>query len=135
MADDEHAVCSIYMMIFPTETLFFANCTVNIEPDAERLAAITAVTAQSVKRLGIEPRIALLSFSDFGSARHPQSEKVAAAVALLHRRDPDLVVDGEMQADTAVVESLLRARYPFSRLKGAANVLVFPDLNAANISS
>jgi malate dehydrogenase (oxaloacetate-decarboxylating)(NADP+) len=133
VAGREHALCSIYMMIFPNETYFFADCTVNIDPDAERLAAITLAAASFVKRLGIEPQIALLSFSNFGSARHPESEKVAEAVRLLHERYPDLAVDGEMQADTAVVESLLKSRYPFARLRGPANVLIFPDLNAANI--
>ncbi len=133
VADQEHALCSIYMMILPNETYFFADCTVNINPDAERLAAITLATAGFVRQLGIEPQIALLSFSDFGSARHPESEKVARAVRLLHERYPDLAVDGEMQADTAVVESLLKNRYPFARLRRPANVLIFPDLNAANI--
>ena len=78
--------------------------------------------------------MALLSFSNFGSTRHPESDKVADAVRLVQQRYPDLEVDGEMQADTAVVASILRNRYPFSRLRGAANVLVFPDLNAANTS-
>ena len=129
---EERAVCGIYMMILPDETYFFSDCTVNIEPDAERLADIASATANFVRRLGIEPKVAMLSFSNFGSVRHPQSDKVAAAVKTLHQRQPDLMVDGEMQADTAVVESMLKKRYPFSRLQTAANVLVFPDLNAAN---
>ena len=116
------------MMVLPNDTYFFADCTVNIDPDERRLADIASVTAQFVRRLGIQPQIALLSFSNFGSARHPQSDKVAAAVRILHEREPDLAVDGEMQADTAVVKSLLLDRYPFSRLQDTANVLVFPDL-------
>jgi malate dehydrogenase (oxaloacetate-decarboxylating)(NADP+) len=133
-APDHPAVCSIYMMILPQETYFFADCTVNIEPDATQLADIASATARFVWRLGIEPRVAMLSFSNFGSARHPASIKVAEAVSLLHRREPALMVDGEMQADTAVVASILKERYPFARLRTAANVLVFPDLNSANIA-
>ena len=130
----EHAVCAIYMLLLPQGTFFLADTTVNIEPDAERLAAIARATANFVSRLGIEPRVAMLSFSNFGSARHPGSAKVAEAVRLLHAREPDLIADGEMQADTAVVESLLQSRYPFSRLQKRANVLIFPDLDAANIA-
>ncbi|HTI05444.1 MAG TPA: NADP-dependent malic enzyme [Gemmatimonadales bacterium] len=125
-------VSGIYMMIFRQQTLFFADATVNIEPDAETLAEIATATAGFVSRLGIEPRVALLSFSNFGSVKHPSAAKVQQAVALLHAREPDLQVDGEMQADTAVVERILTKVYPFSKLRGPANVLIFPDLNAAN---
>ena len=127
-------VSGIYMLVFPQQTLFFADCTVNIEPDAETLVEIASATAEFVGRLGIEPRVALLSFSNFGSVRHPAADQVQQAVALLHGREPSLQVDGEMQADTAVVERILSKTYPFSRLRGAANVLVFPNLDAANIS-
>src|SRR5439155_1255484 len=95
-------VSGIYMLVFPLQTLFLADCTVNIDPDAETLAEIASATAEFVGRLGIEPRVALLSFSNFGSVRHPAAEKVQQAVALLHGREPSLQVDGEMQADTAV---------------------------------
>ena len=87
-----------------------------------------------VRTFGIEPRVAMLSFSNFGSVRHEAAKKVADAVAILRERDPDLVVDGEMQADTAVDETILRATYPFSTLKEPANVLIFPDLSAGNIA-
>jgi malate dehydrogenase (oxaloacetate-decarboxylating)(NADP+) len=127
-------VSGIYMLVLPQQTFFFADCTVNIDPDAETLAEIASATAQFVHRLGIEPRVALLSFSNFGSVRHPTADKVQQAVALLHEREPALQADGEMQADTAVVERILMKTYPFSRLKGAANVLIFPSLDAANIS-
>jgi malate dehydrogenase (oxaloacetate-decarboxylating)(NADP+) len=127
-------VSGIYMVVQPQQTLFFADCTVNIDPDAETLAEIASATAQFVGRLGIEPRVALLSFSNFGSVRHPAAQKVAQAVALLQQREPTLQVDGEMQADTAVVERLLTKTYPFSKLRGPANVLIFPTLDAANIS-
>ena len=127
-------VSGIYMMVLPQQTFFFADCTVNIDPDAETLAEIASAAAQFVQRLGIEPRVALLSFSNFGSVRHPAADKVQRAVALLHEREPALQADGEMQADTAVVERILMKTYPFSKLKGAANVLIFPNLDAANIS-
>jgi len=127
-------VSGIYMMIFRQQTFFFADTTVNIEPDAETLAEIATATANFVLRLGVEPRVAMLSFSNFGSVKHPQARKVQQAVSLLHERVPDLQVDGEMQADTAVVERILTRVYPFTKLRGPANVLIFPDLNAANIA-
>jgi malate dehydrogenase (oxaloacetate-decarboxylating)(NADP+) len=127
-------VSGIYMMIFRQQTFFFADTTVNIEPDAETLAEIATATANFVLRLGVEPRVAMLSFSNFGSVKHPQARKVQQAVSLLHERVPDLQVDGEMQADTAVVERILTRVYPFAKLRGPANVLIFPDLNAANIA-
>jgi malate dehydrogenase (oxaloacetate-decarboxylating)(NADP+) len=127
-------VSGIYMMIFRQQTFFFADTTVNIDPDAETLAEIATATAQFVTRLGVEPRVAMLSFSNFGSVKHPSAAKVQQAVALLHERDPHLQVDGEMQADTAVVERILNRVYPFSKLRSPANVLIFPDLDAANIA-
>ena len=127
-------VSGIYMMIFRQQTFFFADATVNIEPDAETLAEIATATAAFVQRLGIEPRVAMLSFSNFGSVKHPEARKVQQAVSLLHARAPELQVDGEMQADTAVVERILTQVYPFSKLRGPANILIFPDLNAANIA-
>ena len=127
-------VSGIYMLVLPQQTFFFADCTVSIDPDAETLVEIASATAEFVSRLGIEPRLALLSFSNFGSVRHPAAEKVQSAVALLQEREPKLQADGEMQADTAVVERILAERYPFARLRGPANVLIFPNLDAANIS-
>ena len=128
------AVAGIYMIVTQTDTFFFADCTVNINPDTPQLARIAIAAADFVQDLGIEPRVALLSFSNFGSVRHPMQAKVADAARLLQDLRPNLKVDGEMQADTAVVESIITGRYPFSRLHGPANVLIFPDLNAANIS-
>ena len=126
-------VSGIYMLVLPQQTFFFADCTVNIDPDEETLAEIASATAEFVSRLGIEPRVALLSFSNFGSVRHASATKVQRAVALLQEREPALQADGEMQADTAVVERILMKTYPFSKLKGPANVLIFPNLDAANI--
>ena len=127
-------VSGIYMMIFRQQTFFFADTTVNIDPDAETLAEIASATASFVWRLGVEPRVAMLSFSNFGSVKHPAADKVQRAVALLHEREPALQVDGEMQADTAVVERILTKTYPFAKLRSAANVLIFPNLDAANIA-
>ncbi|HEY6808505.1 MAG TPA: phosphate acyltransferase, partial [Gemmatimonadales bacterium] len=127
-------VSGIYMLVFQQDVYFFADCTVNIDPDAETLAEIASATAQFVWRFGIEPRVAMLSYSNFGSVAHPTAEKVRKAVALLHEREPALQVDGEMQADTAVVERILTKSYPFAKLRSAANVLIFPGLDAANIA-
>ncbi len=128
------ALAGIYMMVTPNDLYFFADCTVNIEPDAGRLTQIAIAAAEFVESLSIEPRVAMLSFSNFGSVRHPSQQKVADAVQRLRNLRPNLKVDGEMQADTAVLEQLLQKRYPFNRLQGPANVLIFPDLDAANIS-
>jgi len=127
-------VSGIYMLIFRQQTFFFADCTVNIDPDADTLAEIASATAQFVTRLGVEPRVAMLSFSNFGSVKHPAAAKVRRAVDLLHEREPGLQVDGEMQADTAVVERILTRVYPFAKLRSPANVLIFPSLDAANIA-
>jgi malate dehydrogenase (oxaloacetate-decarboxylating)(NADP+) len=133
-APDRRHVSGIYMLVFQQQTYFIADCTVNIDPDAETLAEIASATAEFVWRLGIEPRVALLSFSNFGSAKHPAVDKVRRAVELLHEREPALQADGEMQADTAVVEQILTGLYSFARLRGPANVLICPNLDAANIA-
>lgn len=127
-------VSGLYMLVFEHHVAIFGDTTVNIEPTAEQLAQIAYAAARITRTLGIEPRIAMLSFSNFGSVRHPEAEKVARAVQLLRERDPSLIVDGEMQADTAVSPAILRRDYPFSALKEKANVLIFPNLSAGNIA-
>jgi malate dehydrogenase (oxaloacetate-decarboxylating)(NADP+) len=127
-------VAGMYMMLVKDQLYFFADTTVNIEPDGEELAETAELTADFVRRLGIEPYVAMLSFSNFGSAPHPQSDKVKEAVRLIKERRPDITVEGEMQADTAVVKGILEGSYPFSDLKRTANVLIFPNLAAANAS-
>jgi malate dehydrogenase (oxaloacetate-decarboxylating)(NADP+) len=127
-------VSGLYMLVFQKHVVFCGDTTVNIDPTAEQLAQIGYAAARIVRTLGIEPRVAMLSFSNFGSVRHPEAEKVARAVALLRARDASLVVDGEMQADTALDEHKLNKTYPFSALKEAANVLIFPSLSAGNIA-
>ena len=127
-------VSGLYMLVFDHHVVICGDTTVNIDPTAEQLAQIAYAAARITRTLGIEPRIAMLSFSNFGSVRHPETEKVARAVALLRERDPSLVVDGEMQADTAIAPQILRRDYPFSALKERANVLIFPNLSAGNIA-
>ncbi|MGI8510393.1 MAG: NADP-dependent malic enzyme [Gemmatimonadaceae bacterium] len=127
-------VSGMYMLVFEKQVIFCADTTVNIDPTAEQLAKIASAAGRVVRNFGIEPRIAMLSFSNFGSVRHPAARKVADAVAILRERYPELAVDGEMQADTAVDETILSKIYPFSTLKEPANVLIFPDLSAGNIA-
>lgn len=134
VAPNVRHVAGLYMMILQHDLMFFADTTVNIEPDSETLAEIALLSAGFVKRLGIEPRMAMLSYSNFGSSRGPQSEKVRLAVERVKELAPDLVVDGEMQADAAVMPSILAKTFPFSTLQERANVLIFPDLNSANIA-
>ncbi|MGA2737991.1 MAG: phosphate acetyltransferase [Bryobacteraceae bacterium] len=128
-------VSGVYVLITPKRDIFFlADATVNIEPTAEDLAEIAVNTAEMARRFDVQPRVAMLSFSNFGSSRHPLAEKVRKAVELVRLRDPDLMIDGEMQADTAVVPEIVNETFPFSSLKGGANVLIFPNLEAGNIA-
>jgi malate dehydrogenase (oxaloacetate-decarboxylating)(NADP+) len=127
-------VSGLYMLVFEKHVIFCGDTTVNIDPTAEQLAQIAYSAGRIVRTFGITPKIAMLSFSNFGSVRHPEAEKVAKAVAILRKRDPSLIVDGEMQADTAMDENILRTGYPFSVLKERANVLIFPNLSAGNIA-
>jgi len=126
-------VYGLYMMIMEKGAYFFSDTTVNVEMNAVQLAELAVLAAETATSLGFEPRVAMLSFSNFGSAPHSESMKVAEAVRLLHKEHPELIVDGEMQADTAIRPELL-ADYPFNHLKGAANVLVFPTMQAGNIA-
>jgi malate dehydrogenase (oxaloacetate-decarboxylating)(NADP+) len=121
----------MYMVVSKTGVRFLADTTINIEPDEDTLAEIAILAADAVRDLGIEPRVAMLSFSNFGDAPHPASRKVANATAKVKQLRPDLMIDGEMQANVALDEEA-RAPYPFCSLKGAANVLIFPNLDAGN---
>ena len=127
-------VSGMYMLVFEKRIVFCADTTVNIDPTAEQLAQIGYAASRIVRTLGISPRLAMLSFSNFGSVRHAEAQKVARAVQILRQRDRTLIVDGEMQADTAVDEVILRESYPFSALEESANVLIFPNLSAGNIA-
>jgi malate dehydrogenase (oxaloacetate-decarboxylating)(NADP+) len=123
----------VYIMIAGGKVYLFTDATVNIDPTPEDLAEIACLSANFARELGLEPRVALLSFSNFGSTPHPLSAKVQKALQIIRSRCPDFPVDGEMQADTAVAAEIVEERYPFSQVKDA-NVLVFPSLEAANIA-
>lgn len=127
-------VSGMYIVIIKRKIFFFADTTVNVDPTAEQLAEIAINSAETVKMFDIVPKIAMLSFSNFGSAPYPQSQKVAQAVKIVKERRPDLIIDGEMQADTAVVPEKLETEFPFTTLKGGANLLIFPNLDAGNIA-
>ncbi|MEW5874260.1 MAG: NADP-dependent malic enzyme [Candidatus Zixiibacteriota bacterium] len=133
-ASGPERVAGMNMVILKDDILFFADTTVNIDPTAEELADIACTCAREVRRFGMEPKIALLSFSNFGSVRHPFTDKVRRAVSIIKDREPHLIVDGEMQADTAVTPAILAETYPFAKLKERANLLIFPDLQSGNIA-
>ncbi len=123
-----------YMMVSKKHISFFADTTVTIEPTAEELAETAILTAEVARGFDIDPKVAMLSFSNFGSSNHPLVSKVQKATALVKQQEPGLVVEGEMQANVALDPDLVEKQYPFSNIKGNANVFVFPDLQSGNIS-
>ena len=127
-------VCGVYTMVLKNRVLFFADTTMNIEPTSEELAEIAMLTSDLVKdTFGMEPKVAMLSFSSFGSVEHPLVRKVQKAVEIVKAARPDLKCDGEMQADTALGADILAEDYPWVDLPGGPNVLIFPDLTSGNI--
>ena len=135
MREDVRRVSGLYVILTRKGDMYFlADCSVNIEPSAEDLAEISLCAADAARRFQVQPRIAMLSFSNFGSTKHPLAEKVRRATEFVRQRDPLLTVDGEIMSDTAVTAEILERDYPFSALKGGANVLIFPDLQSANIT-
>lgn len=128
-------IAGMYILITKNGPLFFADTTINVNPSARDLADITALTAKSVERLKISPRIAMLSFANFGSSEFEESRKVAEAVKILHEEHPEIVVDGELQANFALSKELMKEKFPFSKLVNKkVNVLIFPNLSAGNIA-
>jgi len=133
-ADEKaHCVVGCYMMNVKGRTIFLADATVNVYPDSRTLAEIAVQTAKVARRFGIAPRVAMLSFSNFGSSRAQRSERIEDAIEFARELDPSLVIDGPMQADTAL-NGAVQSEYPFMDFKGPANVLVLPNLAAANIA-
>jgi malate dehydrogenase (oxaloacetate-decarboxylating)(NADP+) len=121
-------------LILPGRAVFICDTQVNEDPSAEQLAEIAQMAAEEVRRLGIEPKVAMLSHSNFGSAQSASARKMAAAAALFHARSPEIESDGEMRGDAALSEEIRQRFEPDSRLSGEANVLIMPNLDAANIS-
>jgi malate dehydrogenase (oxaloacetate-decarboxylating)(NADP+) len=133
LKDGVSRVSALHLLVLKHQVFLCADTMINIEPTAEELAEIAILSADTARFFDVEPRVAMLAFSSFGSVRHPIAERAAKAVRLVSERRPDIVIDGEMHLDTAVVEEIVRANYPHSRIKGDANVLVFPALAAGNI--
>jgi malate dehydrogenase (oxaloacetate-decarboxylating)(NADP+) len=131
-AEHVRRVSAAYMLVIEREVLFVADVAVNIDPDAETLAETAIHTADEARHFGVEPRVAVVSFSNFGSVRHSEVSKAARAVELVRERRPDIMIDGEMQADVAVTPDKRQELYPFCVLEGPANVLVFSRLEGAN---
>ena len=127
-------VSGVYIVLIKNKIYFFADTTVNFDPNAETLSEIAISVADAVKRFEIVPKVAMLSFSNFGSVQNPYSKKVSDAVKLVREKRPEIIIDGEMQADTAVVPEITENEFPFSNIKGDANVLIFPNLGAGNIA-
>jgi malate dehydrogenase (oxaloacetate-decarboxylating)(NADP+) len=131
---DVHRVAAVFVIVTKKDVYFFADTHVNIDPPAEDRAESALLASEVAVEFDIEPRVAMLSFSNFGSTNHPLAQKMRRATELVLERNPDLMVDGEMMADTALSPEILAQEYPFSQLQGGATVLVFPDLAAANIA-
>jgi len=132
---DCQKVAGTNLMLTPKGPLFLSDTAVNIDPTAEDLACISKLTAETMKMLGMNPVMALLSYSNFGTSNHELSTKVAKAVKFLHENDPDLLVDGEIQADFALNQDMRQDRFPFSKFAGKkVNALIFPGLSSANIA-
>ena len=127
-------LAGMYMMVLKDHVKFFADATINIDPDAQTLTECTLQVVDAVRSFGVVPRVAMVSLSNFGSHPHPQAQKVRDALAMIRDHRPGLEIEGEMQADFALDKELLDEIYPFHRLSGDANVLIFPSLEAANTS-
>ena len=127
-------VCGVYCIIVRGKCYFFADTTVNIQPNAEELAEIAILAAGVAREFGFDPSVAMLSFSSFGAVKHPVVDLVRRAAEIVRGREPDLRVEGEMQLEPAIDPDLARAHFPFSRIQGDANVLIFPDLHSGNLA-
>ncbi len=129
-----HKVSGVFFMILEKRLLLFADAAITIEPDAHTLVNIAIDSAETAKKFGIKPKIALLSFSTKGSAQHPKLDKIHEALKMIKYKRPKLIIDGELQVDAALVPEVAKKKCPKSPIKGDANVLIFPDLESANIA-
>jgi phosphate acetyltransferase len=128
-------VSGVFFLMLPDKRLlFFADAAVEIEPDAKDLAEVAIDTAETARRFGVKPKVAMLSFSTHGSAKHPLVDKVHEATEIVRYQKPKLIIDGEIQLDAAIDKEVCKIKCPNSILKGEANVLIFPDLQSGNIS-
>ena len=132
--EKDHMASALFIMELKNKTYFFADCAVNVSPNAKTLSEIALDSAQTVRSLGIEPRVALLSFSTHSSYEGKEVDHIKKALELIKKKDPSLIVDGEMQVDAAIVPDVARRKSPNSIIKGDANILIFPDLNSGNIA-
>ena len=113
--------------------MFISDTSINIDPTAKELAKIAQMTNNTMKMFGLDPVIAMISYANFGSSKNPRAKKVKEAVEILHKSNPDMVIDGELQTDFALNPELLRENFPFSKLAGKkVNALIFPNLDSAN---
>ncbi|MHC5066205.1 MAG: phosphate acyltransferase, partial [Planctomycetota bacterium] len=133
-APDAQRVAGVHLMVIKNELMFFADTTLTLDPSAEELAEIACLSADLATEFGVSPRIAMLSFSNFGSVRNNRSDKVRRATEFVRRWRPDLEVEGEIHADIALVPEHCQQLYPFSKLSGRANVLIFPSLESGNVA-
>ncbi len=135
MREGVKKVAGAYIVLRPKGPLFLADTTINLNPNAEELADITLLTADAVRHFNIEPRVAMLSYSNFGSSKTQEASMVSEAFKIVKEKDPNLIVDGEMQASLAFNKEILKENYPFSPLiEGGVNTLIFPNLSAGNIA-
>lgn len=133
--DGVNKVAGMYILLTPKGPLFFSDTTVNLDPTVDDIVEITELTAKAVERFNIQPRIALVTYANYGSAKGADAEKMRDATAILKKRNPSMIVEGEMQAHLAFNTALLKENHPFSELvDGGANTLIFPNLSASNIA-
>ena len=128
-----HKVSGVFFMALKKRLLLFADAVLNVDPNSHDLADIAIDSAETAKKFGIKPKVALLSFSSLGSAEHPVIDKVREAVKIIRYKRPDILVEGELQADAALIPSIAKKKCPNSKIRGDANILVFPNLESANI--
>lgn len=129
-----HKVSGVFFMIMENRLILFADCAINMDPNSHDLADIAIDTAETAKRFGIEPRIAMLSFSTNAPPKHPYVQKVKEALQIVKDRHPELLIEGEMQVDAALVPEVAKRKFPESKIAGQANILIFPDLQSGNIA-